>query len=193
MPRGQYQRELPSVVVNMSDVFESYLRRVLTASARKGAWPLMVLDGNKAPPAGGKGEVFDSGEEVVATPDIVIRRSQTAQSPSSVIVEVKYKPVKARPSRHDLNQAITYGFAYGAEHVVLALPRPAFGGPTHGLGYLGQISNLNVWQYVFDLNAVDLIEEERLWADRIRSLTRVLDILSGISVGSVSRVDSDSR
>jgi 5-methylcytosine-specific restriction enzyme subunit McrC len=158
--------QLSSVVISMSDVFEDYLREVLVLASQSDRWALRVLDGNAQPPDGGASRLFaEPGAYVKATPDIVLQR---ADSTVPLVVEVKYKPAEGLPKREDLNQAITYGFAYGASHVVLAQPRAEKGGRPPGMHSLGEISGLQVSQYVSDL-AGDLAVEESAFAASMRT------------------------
>ncbi len=164
---------LPSLVLDMATVFENYVRNILVRAGREESWPMKVLDGNKGPPQGGKGRLFRSGEYVEASPDIVM---QLVEPPGAdhgeypVLVEVKYRPATRRPKREDLNQAISYGLAYGSRHVVLVQPRAPSPGPTGGLRTIGEIGGITVSQYVFDLASQDIDSEEQAWAQAIRDI-----------------------
>jgi len=162
---------LPSLVLDMATMFESYLRNVLISASRAEAWPVDVLDGRKAPPEGGRGRLFETGDNVVATPDVVLRQRGSPSRTYPVIIEVKYKPADGTPARQDLNQAITYALAYGSRHVVLAQPRSLHPGSTPGLRLMGEIGGITVSQYVIDLASDDLAREEEAWSRVIHDLT----------------------
>ena len=162
--------ELPSMVVDMTDVFERYARELLIAAGEAGHWPVVVLDGNKQPPEGGSGSLFDlpvDGIAVVATPDIVMRTRDGSDFP--LLLEVKYKPAQDRPDRADLNQAISYAVAYRAPAVVLVQPRAEKSGIV-GLQRLGRIDDVVVYRYVIDLAAKTLAIAETEFIESVRQL-----------------------
>lgn len=135
--------QMPSIVIRMDDVFETYVRNVLQDGTR--AQPSMTcLDGNKE----GAKNFFDTLPSVPANPDIVVR---TAGS-TAVVLDVKYKPAEKDPDRTDLNQVIAYGMSYRAPAVVIVQPRASGSGRNH-LVHLGDIENLRIYQYVLDLQA----------------------------------------
>jgi 5-methylcytosine-specific restriction enzyme subunit McrC len=156
---------LPSLLVNMSDVFEAYVRAVLRTAEGRGS-ALRVLDGNLKPPAGAASELFADGTHVLATPDIVYARGDK----TVLVLDVKYKPAERLPSRDDLNQVITYGLAYGVQRVGLVEPQSERRQVPAGLHRLGSISGLEVHRYITDLAAPDLREQERLMTTALRDL-----------------------
>jgi 5-methylcytosine-specific restriction enzyme subunit McrC len=114
------QLQLPSLLINMSDVFEAFLRNVLRRAAQQEAWPTRVLDGNRPP---GQKLLLDEGAQILVQPDVVLR-SRSEKSPiHPVVIEVRYKPARQLPQRNDLEQTLTSGFSYRASNVVIvALP-----------------------------------------------------------------------
>lgn len=162
--------ELPSLVVDMSAVFENYVREVLKRVARQRAWVVEVLDGNKQPPEGGSGRLFQRGETPVsATPDVVLRDRARGAATYPLIVEVKYKPAGNTPERDDLNQAITYGAAYHSPVVVVAQPRAHHSPKTAGMHFVGTIAEMKIFQYVVDLDG-DMEHEERRLLESVEGL-----------------------
>jgi len=161
--------ELPTLLINMSDVFEAYAREVLRRAAIKHDWPYRVLDGNKQPPVGAASTLFDreSDTKVNVTPDTVLRHRQT--SDIQAILEVKYRPAKPKPERNDLNQAITYGVSYRADSVVVLQPRGTFVPPTNPQ-LLGRIGSMHVYRYVMDLGSQDLLATESSFAAAMHHL-----------------------
>jgi 5-methylcytosine-specific restriction enzyme subunit McrC len=144
--------DLPSMVLDMDTIFESYLRQTLQAEATKADSGVEVLDGNAA----GKKLLFDDPPSEDATPDIVYRDG--GRYP--LVIEVKNVPVKRYSSRTAIEQVITYAATYRCSCVVLVHPRG-----THqnwsGLRLQGSIGELAVYQYGFDLGAEDLELQER--------------------------------
>jgi len=145
---------LASFIVNFEDLFEEYLRRVLHGISPA---DLMVRDGNKD----GKRYLFDENRGPMAQPDIVI----SAGPGRNVVAEVKYKE---KPNRDDINQAITYAICYRTDRVVLVHQKmPSKIG---GLYRIGTINGVNLEGYAFDLGAINLEEEERMFGEVLFSL-----------------------
>lgn len=150
---------MPSIVIEMHRVFESYVRSVLaTGLAAEGH--VRVLDGN----AEGKKLLYDAPPSEDATPDIVIEDNHVP----FLVLDVKYKPAEKKPERDDLNQIITYGVSYQSPAIVVVQPR-ADGGSRHGLIRLGSIDGRAVYQYVIDLTG-DLDAEEAAMVAAVRTL-----------------------
>lgn len=167
---------LPSLVLDMATVFENYVRNVLVRAGQEESWPAQALDGNEQPPQGAKGRLFRSGEYVEASPDIVMRHLRPPGAEHDeypVLIEVKYRPATGRPKRDDLNQAISYGLAYGSRHVVLVQPRAPSPGSAGEFRRIGEIGGITVSQYIFDLASSDIDREEEAWA------RAVLDLIEG--------------
>lgn len=78
-------------------------------------------------------------------------------------------PVNGNSSRGAIEQAVTYAGAYRCNRVVLAHPR-ARNQVIAGLRLQGRIDELEVYQYVNDLEAADLLAEERTFADSMFDL-----------------------
>lgn len=158
---------LPSLVVDMGAVFESYLRRLLQARFALAGWHGDILDGNLQPPDGGGGALLHNGEYIKASPDIVFRTA--GRYP--VLVEVKYKAATGLPPRTDLNQAISYGISYQCNSVVIAQPQSAAPYAFSGLRRLGTIGTLTVYQYALDLAADDPGPVEERFVTELAALT----------------------
>jgi len=114
----QGEVELPSILIDMENAFEAYIRRVL-GNRLSNSTGLTVLDGTKGPPFGAKKPIFSEAaagaKNPYATPDIVIQR----QSMPALIIDAKYKPLDDLPDRQDRNQVTTYGACYGCDQVAL--------------------------------------------------------------------------
>lgn len=161
---------LPSLVLDMATMFETYVRQVLVNASRAEAWQVEVVDGRKAPPEGGQGQVFHSGKYVEASPDVVVRQGAGPDRSYPLIVEVKYKPADGAPDRQDHNQAITYGLSFRSRHVVLVQPRSLGSQVAPGCHAIGEVGGVRVSQYVMDLASDDLEREEAEWSRTIRDL-----------------------
>lgn len=153
---------LPSLLVNMEDVFEGFVRALLRQGLE--AVGVTVKDGNQGPPAGARKGVFAGSDAPIATPDVVISSGDEVVA----IVEIKYKEIDGLAARDDLNQAITYGVSYGAPNVVIV--HPALKPGSSGLETIGRVGSMAVHQYAFDL-AGDLGKEQ---TEMLRHLQDVL-------------------
>lgn len=162
---------LPSLVVDMSAAFEAYVRAVLTRHAAQDGWGVAVLDGNHRPPGGAAKGLFHDGDDVRATPDIVLTRGTGDDRAYPLLLEVKYKPADRGLSREDLNQAVAYGVSYRCADVVLVQPRGAtVDDAAIGLRRLGTIDATTYHRYTYDLGADDLVGQEQRFVSAITSL-----------------------
>lgn len=161
---------LPSLLLNLEDVFEAYVRNVLR-SAFLGS-SLSVSDGNANGLGGAKKLLFDDAPSEDATPDIVIHPSAADFLPASVVIEIKYKRFDNWPGRDDLNQLIAYSASYRCRHNVLLHPVSEPG--RAGLRKLGVIGDAHFYVYGIDLAANAPEVEENLLIDRIRRLAGAL-------------------
>lgn len=158
---------LPSILVDMSAVFEIYLRRVLSnglASDRR----LEVLDGNRAGAGGAKLPLFSDvragAKNPPATPDIVV----TLDGKAALVIDAKYKPAPDLPDRSDVNQVVTYGARYGTVPVmVLHAGRPNGRGSAE---YCGSVGDFKVFNGMFDLSAISIHEEEAAFVEAVRAV-----------------------
>ncbi len=157
---GQPDLELPSLLINLSDAFESYLRNTLVRLVSP--YGLKALNGGYAPPMGARRNLFDTGYEEPARPDIVVVES--ASKKPTVVGEVKYSNHEVR--RDDINQAISYAASYRSP-VVLIRPKLE-GDPTRHWSQFGKVGDLVIYQYRFDL-AGDLDQEETTFAQFMSS------------------------
>jgi 5-methylcytosine-specific restriction enzyme subunit McrC len=157
---------LPSLVVNMDSVFERYIRRALTVHAIESGWPVQVLDGNLYP---GAKSLFDEMPFPEANPDIVIRRE-----PGTVLLvcDVKNVPVKGRGgfSGHDaINQVVTYAVSYRTKAALLIHPCVSHSQPP-GIRKLGDVGDIIVYQYRFNLNTADLVGERSRFGEAVAGI-----------------------
>lgn len=154
---------LPSMVLNLDDVFEGYARAALGAQMAQLTSRFVVEDGN----GGGRKALFDAPASRQANPDIVVRDRDTGETP--VVMDVKYKPAKKPPDRDDLNQVIAYAASYRAPRVVVVQPK-AHGKDRVGLHRLGAMGRLEAFQYVIDLESSDLPGEAGAFARAVHEL-----------------------
>ncbi len=156
---------LPSLILDLGEVFEGYVRGVLTEQISEGDTDLVVEDGN----AQGKKPLFDERPSVEATPDIVMR--DNASKYVLVVLDAKYKPANGKPDRDDLNQIITYAASFRSPRVVVVQPR-SHDSDHAGLTQLGTMGRLKVFQYVINLGSADLVREEKAFGHAITQLAR---------------------
>lgn len=168
--------ELATLAVNLEAAFEEYLRVVLTSGLRDSMPDVRVLDGNLTDPKGGGKNLFaatspdDLGTKSSATPDIVLRRpnGDGSENGCPVVFDVKYKIYKPLADREDVNQTVTYAVSYGAPVAVIVHPHQEKS--KHGLRAVGRVGSIALYQYGFDLSALDLDAEEAAFASSVRAL-----------------------
>ncbi len=169
--------ELASLVVNLEDAFEEYLRVVLASRLVDYLPDIRVLDGNLNETEGGGGKNLfatarqnDLGIESPVTPDIVLRRSTSdgTEPENPVVLDVKYKIYKPRAARDDVNQTMTYAASYGSPVAIIAHPHQEKS--KRGLQTVGRVSGTTLYQYGFDLAAEDLHNEEDDFVKSVRKL-----------------------
>lgn len=157
---------LPSILVDMSVVFESYLRELL--SRNSAASDLVVKDGNKGGMAGARCPMFTELRQGLsnpaATPDIVIDDLTSTR----LVIDAKYKPPKALPDRSDLNQVIAYGERYGCSKVMLAYPGRK--GDEPHVELVGKVRNCSVFTARIDLAAQDMEAEEAVFVQQVQAV-----------------------
>ena len=158
---------LPSILIDMATVFESYMRRVL-ADGLADDPTIQVKDGNKDGDGGAKVSLYDPVRIGLnspdATPDIVIEVDGRA----TLVIDAKYKPTPKMPDRSDVNQVIVYGARYATSRVmVLHAGRPQDRAPTE---LCGSIGGFEVYNGMTDLNASLIEDEEASFVAAVRAL-----------------------
>jgi len=163
---------MSSLLVNMDDVFERYIRVILQRHARHHNLRFDALDGNISGPSGARKTLLDwqpAGSPIQATPDVIISEG-TIERSHPVTVEVKYKPIRGLPDRSDIDQVISYAVSYRSEAAVLVFPKADEGMPTWSV--LGRVGSITLFVYAFDLRATNLIHEEDVFARSVYWLAR---------------------
>ena len=158
---------LPTLLVNMEDIFERYARNVMINGLLDDT-TFAVLDGNLSPPKGAAKRMLDGPGATDTTPDIVIREATGPAPTTLVVVEVKYKRFKVMPERPDFNQLIGYSATYRCDCNILL--HPAMDHAYSGLAYLGQIDSRHYYSYAMDLDLLDLAAEEARLVAALRGL-----------------------
>ncbi len=170
-----------SLLVDMGDLFEKYVRKVLQEKVAQENWPWSVLDGNLAsaklpmyleaspgdfalapertPPAKAGGLANSM------TPDILI---QGAGGVNLVVADVKNKPTKDMPKRDDVEQVLAYAVRYGVSRALLIYPKSA--GQDTGLQAVGRIGYVSIFQYHYDLDTEDLDGSKALFSESVKRL-----------------------
>ena len=152
--------EASSFVIDLSDVFERYLRQALRNSVAARQKGLQILDGNEE----GLRSLYCDKRKPAAKPDMVV----IAEDGAKLIVEAKYKAAIKEVDRY---QVIAHGVAFGAKACVLCIP--GSDGNRVGLeleGHVGHNSPLPIYVYRFPLFSGDLAEDERRFAEAVTQL-----------------------
>jgi 5-methylcytosine-specific restriction enzyme subunit McrC len=158
---------LSSLLIDTNKLFENFVRVSLAKHAKKGSWPVDVLDGNTegrvdlytvpdpAPaPFGIPLTALASRDPGKAQPDIVLRALDGSYP---LVAEVKNtahgKDAEADdvlPERGEVEQAVTYALRYGRDFTLLI--HPWIRG-TKGLVYIGRVRSVDVYDYRLDLSS----------------------------------------
>lgn len=155
---------LPSILVDLQDAFERYLRNALRGRMAEQIGGISVLDGNLKPPVGARKRLFSTGSSVDATPDILVERDRYREP--IVVLEIKY--IDRDFVRDEINQAIAYAVSYKAPCVLI---RPKLVGEAPGLGVHGQVNGMTIYRYLYDLQDHLDRQEVRL-ARAVRAFAR---------------------
>ncbi|MFJ9633413.1 McrC family protein [Streptomyces sp. NPDC101175] len=165
---------LPSIVFDMNDLFEGYVRRVLEMHGAGAGWSEIVADGNKTAKRVLFTEHRSVGSEMqkldhaasFATPDIVILR-ENGQDVACVL-DVKNKLVKRRSDRDGEDQVIAYALRYATDRVVLV--HPAQQNQQSGMYKVGDVGEVSLFQYRINLAAESPEVEERNFGNAVAKL-----------------------
>ncbi|MEM7066822.1 MAG: hypothetical protein AAF572_27115 [Cyanobacteria bacterium P01_B01_bin.77] len=161
--------EMPSVFIDMANVFESYAREILQRNFKN--YPdYSVLDGNVSGHLGSKQKLFCSfaleGAVPPATPDIVIRSNSQVE----LIIDVKYKPPRRVPDRSDINQVICYGESYKCSRVMILYPSST--NMSQEVKLVGRIGSIDVFTGIVNLNSNNLVISESEFSSAVYKLLK---------------------
>ena len=153
---------LHSLVVNLEDAFEQYVRTILSGSSELQSSGIDVLDGNNE----GISTLFHDNNRYAAKPDLVVKRLSAV----SLLGDVKYKTKLTEADRYQL---IAHSLSYGATTAFFVTPanNSAEVGPIY-VGSIGTKDSIRVYHYRINLDASDLTLEENKFASWILGLVQ---------------------
>ena len=153
---------LPSYLINLEEAFESYIRNLLNQSAVK-TGDLRVGDGNQKK---FQRRLFYDNPASLAKPDIVFVDKDS--NLPKLIGDVKYKK---KITVEDRYQLISHALSYGVKTAFICSPaNPQEESSFNMVGRIGTSDrHVSIWEYRMNL-ASDLIEEEEVLCEKIRSL-----------------------
>lgn len=150
--------QMPSYLILLDEVFESYIRNILREACLGLA--IKVKDGNSK---SGQKNLFDDNSSFKVKPDFIL----SSNSIPLLVGDVKYKK---KPLEEDRYQIISHALSYQSKKAVLVYPAPAEG--KKGLVRLGKIGDaIEVYEYYFDLAAQSHTEESNF----TRALLELID------------------
>jgi 5-methylcytosine-specific restriction enzyme subunit McrC len=126
-----------SFILNLEDIFEKYVRNVLSAWAKAHHPDVSVRDGNR----GKRNFLFHDSKVFEIQPDIYLSSGRVC----SLIADVKYKP---KIDVHDRYQVVSHSSSMGAKKAVIIVP--SFEGGDSKLIRRGQIydtTGIEVFEY----------------------------------------------
>lgn len=150
---------LPSYLIKLDRVFESYIRNVLRSHLSALGASAVVQDGNLK---GFTKALLNDSERFVVMPDILVFSNK--QIEPRLVADVKYK---TQPKEEDRYQIITHSLSYHCRKAMLIYPARR-GGPS-GLIRLGEIGPpsfpIALFEYHFGLDGVLEDNESQLARD----------------------------
>jgi 5-methylcytosine-specific restriction enzyme subunit McrC len=159
---------LPSYLINLDRVFESYIRNVLRSRLRALRAAFTVQDGNLK---GFTKALLNDSERFVVMPDILVFGD--GEVAPRMVADVKYK---TRPKEEDRYQIIAHSLSHHCRKAMLIYPKRP-GGPS-GLIRLGNIGppsfSIDLFEYHFELDGVLEDNENQLVYDAAHLLGNAL-------------------
>lgn len=155
--------DLSSFILDMESIFERYLLNVLRNNKPLLDQSVSILDGN----AEGKKKFFNQPSKATgdAKPDFILN----VGGETKVIADAKYK-IKVKDI--DRYQVISHALSYGAKYAVLVSPviDHSSTAKLSKIGTIGPTDAITLYEYKFDLNAIDLESEENSFAIALAKL-----------------------
>ncbi len=146
---------LEAFIISLDDVFERYIRNVVSSILRPDGSSIKTVDGNLKQH---QKYLFHDNSKYKIKPDLIIKDASSIL----MIGDVKYK---VKPQEVDRYQIITHALSYDVNRVVLIYPSRARYGERglRRLGRAGKAGNhIVVYEYYFDLAENLEFEEEAL-------------------------------
>ncbi|MDB3962560.1 McrC family protein [Paracoccaceae bacterium] len=142
---------LSSFIINLEDVFESYIRAVIKKHFSNHPLNIAVHDGNHS----GRRYLFHDAKSYDIKPDIFLTKGGKVQA----VLDAKYK-VKSK--ENDRYQIITHSTALGSKSSILVLPKSESGlVGMHRRGQVFDSNGLTLYEYFFDLSgSIDSAETD---------------------------------
>ena len=150
---------LHSLMVNLEDAFEHYLRNTLHDRCLD--FGLKIKDGN----TDGLSNLFDDNDKFKAKPDLIL-----LSGPHTVALgDVKYKNKLTETDRYQL---ISHCLAFKSKVGFFAIPAATAtrSGPEY-LGHIGAGDGIKIYQYHFDMESQELEKEETKMVEWISTLS----------------------
>lgn len=159
---------LPSILIDMSGIFENYIRRVL-ANGLATVSGIVVKDGNIEGKGGARRSLYDpflgKGDNPTAKPDVVIEKDGKV----ILVIDAKYKPApKGLPDRDDTDQVVVYGARYDTNRVMVLHASRSEDQPHVEL--CGSVGSHQVYSGAVNLEAKTMPDEELAFVKAINSV-----------------------
>jgi len=145
---------LESYVISLDDVFEQYIRSVISELPDIGFGRVATVDGNLKRH---QKKLFIDNRRYEIKPDLIVKDSRGVR----IIGDVKYK---IKPKEEDRYQIISHSLSYEATRAILIYPKlpSAKVSGLQRLGFIGVKKALEVFEYYFDLDNNLDVEEAAL-------------------------------
>lgn len=159
---GEY--EASSFVVNLANVFESYIFNMCKKAMDNYDTSITVLDGN----GDGMKPLFEDTLSYDAKPDVILSRG----SKSLLILDAKYKK---KTNESDRYQLISHAVSYGVSTAIHVVPGSKTSKGIEYVGTVGTEAPIAIYKYKFDLESEPLDEAEGEFFLEISKILMVVD------------------
>lgn len=135
---------LQSFIISLDNVFEGYVRSVLSELPEFGFGRVATIDGNKKR---NQVPLFVDNNRYKIKPDLIVKDSRGAR----IIGDAKYKK---KPSEEDRYQIVSHALAYGVKKAILIYPKSP-SSQQSGLVRLGKIGlndGIEIFEFFYDLS-----------------------------------------
>lgn len=155
---------IQSMVVNLADIFESYVRQVIRESLETVLSGSTLKDGNRH-----QVRLFTQGGNQVVKPDIYIEKAGV----SPIVLDAKYKPALRSADRYEV---LAFCEALQSKLAIFISPKDT-GQP--GSSFLGRTrGGIDMHEIRIDLSATDILAEEKCFLTRIRSVLPITEVMA---------------
>jgi 5-methylcytosine-specific restriction endonuclease McrBC regulatory subunit McrC len=148
-----------TLILDVSVIFEEYVRRLLLDARQSDLSGVEVLDGNKTPVP-----LFVRGIDHATHPDYYFRRN-------GVVIALADAKYKSEPSAQDRYEVLAFCEALGVQRAVIICPKVLFEAPVSHHGTTRSGRSITIIR--IDLAAQNLDQEERIFTANVAGALQI--------------------